>query len=96
MFVDFFIEVFEENKEKDAIVWKNQVYSYGWLLERFHYWKDRLGNENIPPNAVVILEADFSPNSLALFLALVQCGHILVTLTSSLEKQKTPQNLRKK
>jgi len=88
MFVDFFIEVFEENKEKDAIVWKNQVYSYGWLLERFHYWKDRLGNENIPPNAVVILEADFSPNSLALFLALVQCGHILVPLTSSLEKQK--------
>ena len=88
MFVDFFINVFEKNKEQDAIVWKDQIYSYEWLLDRFYYWKNRLKSENIPKNAVVILEADFSPTSLALFLALVQCGYILVPLTASVEKQK--------
>jgi long-chain acyl-CoA synthetase len=88
MFADFLIRVFEENKEKDAIIWKDQTYTYEWLLERLFYWRDRLKNENIPQNAVVILEADFSPNSVALFLALVQFGHTLVPLTSSVEKQK--------
>ena len=88
MFADFLIKVFEENREKGAIVWKDQSYSYEWLLERLQYWEDRLKSENIPPNAVVILEADFSPNSVALFLVLVQHGHTLVPLTSSVEKQK--------
>jgi long-chain acyl-CoA synthetase len=88
MFVDFFIEVFEKNREKPAIVWKDQIFSYRWLIDRFHYWENRLKKENIPPNAVVILEADFSPNSMALFLALVQCGYVLVPLTSSQESNK--------
>ena len=88
MFADFLIKVFEGNKEKDAIIWRDQKYTYEWLLERLLYWQDRLKNENIPQNAVVILEADFSPNSVALFLALVQFGHTLVPLTSSVEKQK--------
>jgi long-chain acyl-CoA synthetase len=88
MFADFLLKVFEENKEKDAIIWRDKKYTYEWLLERLLYWQDRLKNENIPPNAVVILEADFSPNSVALFLALVQFGHTLVPLTSSVEKQK--------
>ena len=88
MFADFLIKVFEENKKKDAIIWKDQNYTYEWLLERLFYWQDRLKKVNIPQNAVVILEADFSPNSVALFLALVQFGHTLVPLTSSVEKQK--------
>ena len=39
MFANFLVEVFEKNKEKDAIVWKDQTYSYEWLLDRLHYWE---------------------------------------------------------
>ncbi len=88
MFVDFLVKVFEENREKQALVWKENIFTYQWLLEKFYYWQDYLNKENIPCNSVVILEADFSPNSIALFLALVQQGHTLVPLTSSVKHQR--------
>ena len=88
IFADFLIQVFEKNREKDAIVWNDHIYSYEWLLEKLYFWQDHLKNKNISKNTVTILEADFSPNSVALFLALINHGHILVPLTSSVEKQK--------
>jgi len=88
MFIDFMIKVFEENKTKDAIIWKDKVYSYQWLLDRLNYWQEKVESEGIRMGTVTLLEADFSPNSVALFLALVERGCILVPLTSSVEAKK--------
>jgi acyl-CoA synthetase (AMP-forming)/AMP-acid ligase II len=88
MFVDFLIEVFKENRHAEAIIWNEQAYSYDWLLSRFEYWKQRLADERLHPGTVVILEADFSPNSVALFLALTDHGCILVPLTESVKAKR--------
>jgi len=88
MFIDFVSKVFEENKTKDAIIWKDKVYSYQWLLDRLNYWQEKVESEGIRMGTVTVLEADFSPNSVALFLALVERGCILVPLTSSVEAKK--------
>ena len=45
-------------------------------------------SKSIKPGTVIILEADFSPNSIALFLALVDQRCILVPLTNSVEAKK--------
>lgn len=89
MFIDFLLNVFEEQKQKDAIIWQGKVYSYGWLLGRVHDWMDMVRSENIRGGIVLILEGDFSPNSVALFLALVECGCIVVPLTTYVEAQKS-------
>jgi len=81
MHIDFLLKVFEENRENDAIVWQNQTFSYRWLLERITFWTQEIASRKIDPGAVVILEADFSPNSVALLLALIQHSCIVVPLT---------------
>lgn len=89
MSIDFLLEVFEKNQEKDAIVWRDKTYNYKWLLKRVAYWKEQIRENHISRGAVTIIEADFSPNAIALFLALIDHVCILVPLTSSVESQKT-------
>jgi acyl-coenzyme A synthetase/AMP-(fatty) acid ligase len=88
MMLDFLFQVFEEFSAQDAIIWKNQRVSYHWLHERTLYWIKKLEDDKIAPGSVVILEADFSPNAVALFLALIERHCILVPLTSSVEAKK--------
>jgi len=87
--IEFLMEVFRNNRHKDAIVWEDQTYKYDWLLRRVEHWKNFIASEGVTPGTVVILEADFSPNSVALFLALVDRSCILVPLTSSVQAKKS-------
>ena len=86
--IEFLLDVFQQNKQDDAIIWHDQTFSYEWLYERVKLWLDELSNQTIVPGSVVILEADFSPNAVALFLALIEQDCILVPLTSSIESKK--------
>ena len=86
--IQFLLDVFNENKQDDAIIWQDQTYSYEWLGERVFQWQSELKKQNIAPGSVVILEADFSPNAVALFLALIEHNCILVPLTKSIESKK--------
>jgi len=88
MFIDFLMKVFEENRNMDVIVWKDKVYDYAWLLDRVNFWRTELRRHDVRPGSVVIVEGDFSPNSVALFLALVDAQCILVPLTSAVRTKK--------
>ena len=88
MHIDFLLDVFSKNLDKEAIVWKDESFNYKWLLDHIHSWKTKVQNENIASGTVVILEADFSPTALALLLILIDKGCIVVPLTSSVESQK--------
>lgn len=89
MIVDFLSNAFEKNKHRDAIIWKEQAYTYGWLLERMAFWEHSIQKKAIKPGAVTILEGDFSPNSIALFLALMKHRCIIVPLTQSVTAKKS-------
>ena len=86
--IQFLLDVFQQNNQDDAIIWRDQAFSYEWLYERVKQWLDELSNQDVVPGSVVILEADFSPNAVALFLALIEHNCILVPLTSSIESKK--------
>jgi long-chain acyl-CoA synthetase len=88
MSVDFLLEVFKERPHAEAIIWKEQAYTYDWLLTQFAYWQKRIALEQLPAGAVVILEADFSPQAVALFLALAAHGCVLVPLTESVKAKR--------
>ncbi len=88
MHVDFFLDVWKSNQDSEAIVWKDQSYSYSWLIERFHSLRNEISERGIESGAVVVLEADFSPTAVVLFLALADHGCILVPLTSSVGAKK--------
>jgi acyl-CoA synthetase (AMP-forming)/AMP-acid ligase II len=86
--IDFLLATFAEVQDREAMVWRNRGYSYGWLLQRVAHWRDELDRTGVEPGTVVALEADFTPNSVALFLALTEARCILVPLTASVESQK--------
>lgn len=88
MHIEFMKKIFQENKNKQAIIWKDEIYHYDWLLKRILYWQQIIESNDIKPGTITILEADFSPNSIALFLTLIEHGCILVPLTSSVEANK--------
>lgn len=87
MYIDFLLEAFSKHADKEAIVWKDKVFTYAWMQQavqaKLAYLKDKLA-----PNSVVSLEADFSPNAVAMMLALIEHGAVVVPLTDSVEHKK--------
>ena len=83
MAISFLIDVFKKNCQKDAIIWNESTYSYQWIINRISFWQKEIAKNKMPEGTVVLIEADFSPNSTALFLTLLQHNCILVPLTNS-------------
>ena len=88
MNIDFLLNVFLANKNKEAIIWQDSVFQFEWLYDRIKYWLKRLEDNNVKSGEVIVLEADFSPNSIALFLALIETNCILIPLTTSVRNKK--------
>jgi acyl-coenzyme A synthetase/AMP-(fatty) acid ligase len=84
----FLLEVFRNKSGEPAIIWREQSYSYSWILDRVHYWKSVLAREEIKPGCAVIFEAEFSPNSVAALVALIDAFCIIVPLTKSVRDKK--------
>ncbi len=88
MHINFLLDVFRENLDAEAMVWKNTTVSYAWLLERFDFWCTDLEAKNIKPGTVVVILGDYSPNSIALLLALIQKCCIIIPLTVQNEAKR--------
>jgi long-chain acyl-CoA synthetase len=87
--IQFFLKNFEIYNDKNAIIWKNKSYSYSEILEKIDYWKYNL-NE-ISEGAVVGLESDFSPETIAILFTLISKNAIIVPLDNS----QSEKNIRK-
>ena len=78
MFVDFLLSQFKILGDDEAIIWNDVAYSYGWLLGQVKMWEKEI--ENIDKGSVVVIDSDFSPNSIALFLSLIEKSCIIVPI----------------
>jgi long-chain acyl-CoA synthetase len=69
------------NASKEAIIWKDRVYSFKWLLDRAAFWDIELKKKyHLTPGMVVQLEGDFSPETCALLISLINNKNIIVPL----------------
>jgi acyl-CoA synthetase (AMP-forming)/AMP-acid ligase II len=78
MSVEFLSKVLEEHSGRQAVVWNGRVVSCGEIAERISFWRARIEADGLMPGSVVTVEGDFSPNGIALFLALVDRACIVV------------------
>ena len=88
MYVDFLVSVFKENLDAEAMVWKEKTVTYSWILDRLNYWLADLEARSIRPGTVTVIVGDYSPNSIALMLALIQRNCIIVPLTVQNEAKR--------
>ena len=86
--IDLMLQVFEQHREKPAIIWREKPYTYGWLLERVSGWAEQFAQAGVATGTVAVIEGDFSPAALSLFLALIKHACIVVPLTGSLASKK--------
>ncbi len=82
MFVNFLLEAFESQKESEALVWKEKSFRYESIIEKILHWK-RIISEKIPEGSVVILDSDFSPNTISILFALTENKCITVPMNST-------------
>ena len=87
MYIDFFLDKFKEEKTSEAIIWNNKIYSYEMI---YKYVQDNLKKleQYIKKEMVVAIEADFSPQSVAMLIALIEYRCIIVPLTESVSHKK--------
>jgi long-chain acyl-CoA synthetase len=78
MFVDFLIDRFQERAAAPAVVSPAGRCSFGELAGLYGQWGEELDRRGIERGAVIALVGDFSPNAIALFLALLDRGAIVV------------------
>jgi acyl-CoA synthetase (AMP-forming)/AMP-acid ligase II len=79
---------FEGAMDNPAVIWKDQPYTYGWLISQIHGWNGELDRQSIAPGNVIAIEGDYSPRVIALLLALIERGCIIVPLTTTVESMK--------
>ncbi|HEX4796138.1 MAG TPA: long-chain fatty acid--CoA ligase [Humisphaera sp.] len=83
MFIDFLLDVFAQNAARTALIAANQSYTYQWLLDRISGRQQFLRENGIAAGAIVVLRADYSPDSIATFLALIEAGCVVIPVTTT-------------
>lgn len=76
-----FIRRFEEHSQREAIHYGGQTLTYGTLLERVTSAIEFLNENNIQESATVLLNADYTPDTIALLFALYQNNNIIAINT---------------
>jgi len=83
MYIDFIFNVFKDNKSNISIIWKGNEYTYKSLINNIEKSIYLIDSNSIKPGTVVALKGNFSPNSIALLLALIKKACIIVPLSGS-------------
>lgn len=89
--ISWLFDRFADNREADAMVWNNQTWSYGQLLELVEGARANLGDIGLTAGSVFILDADFSPRSVATLLAGWDMGCIVVPIAAHVAKINRPE-----
>lgn len=81
MEIDFITKKFAAHIFDNAIIWKNRVYLYSDLISGIIRAKKFIELKAILPGEVIALNGDFTPNTIALLLALIENSNIIVPFT---------------
>ena len=86
--ISFLLERFAAHAAEDAIIWQEETVSYGALVDQVDGWRRRLADAQLTPGSILAIESDFSPASVAVFLAAADANHILVPLSPAAAAQR--------
>lgn len=79
--IKYLMNVIDIHKDDEAIIWRSHSYSYAWLISTIECFEKELINKNIYNGSVVALKSEFSPNSIAMLIALMRRNCIIVPIT---------------
>jgi long-chain acyl-CoA synthetase len=87
--IGFILERLDAQAERPALFWRGQPVDGRFMAERVRSEIGRFSERGIAPGTVVLLRGDYSPASVAAFLALIELETIMAPLLPS-TLEKTP------
>lgn len=81
--MEWLLRRMEQWRDDPAIIWREEEFTFGDILDRVAFWSEKLSKEGLPPGSVIALEGDYSLNACALLLALTRLRAIIVPLTTA-------------
>ncbi|WFR62828.1 hypothetical protein P9222_32795 [Paenibacillus amylolyticus] len=93
MLTQFLLERFAEQEQHPALIWKDQEYSYRWLLEEVEIMSDWITAEGLA-GQLVTLEEDYSPYAAAALIALLGQGCIVLPMDRNLVEVKRQEYMK--
>lgn len=85
MNIDFIKDKLSKFNEEIAVVDEGKEYTFKQILNEYEYAKQLLINNSVKKNSVVSLLADFTPQSMAMFLALIEYNAIIVPISKTIK-----------
>ncbi len=86
--VDEFFQRLESFRQREALIWREGSYTFDDLIRLIAEHTTLLAEASVPEGAVVAIEGDYSPSSVAALLATVASRRIAVPLTASAKSKK--------
>lgn len=80
------MERFKEHADQPSIIWKHQTLSYQELINKVEEAAVFLAGNKIKPGQVIALTGDFTPNTIALMLALINNENIIVPFNAPIKE----------
>lgn len=77
----------ENNSNKEAIIYADKIFLYSDIISLVDQWTNYLKSNQVESGKVVAVIGEYSPDSIALLLALVFNNNILVPLTPHAQSQ---------
>lgn len=85
MNIDFITNKISSYGNNVAVVTEEKEYSFSDILNEYNKAKQTLKDKKVKPNSVVSLLADFTPQSIATFLALIEIDAIIVPISKTIK-----------
>jgi long-chain acyl-CoA synthetase len=88
MMIQFLIDRFEDHADDTCIIWHSRNITYSEMLHKINEASAFLHENGISSGMVVSITSDFTPNTIALILALIQNENIVVPFTHPIKKSE--------
>ncbi len=80
--IDFFLKKIAEQPNRQALIHRGEVFTYGDLARLIQKAGDWLKKQSVPAGAVVSFDGDYSAAAVALFFALAENHNIIIPLST--------------
>lgn len=86
--LDWLYRIFQNHSAGTCLASGDRTFTYKWLRETVSSWKSYLDESKLQPGSIVALQGDFSPQTIAALLALIDRSAIVVPLSPGAAPQQ--------
>ena len=86
--LDWLIEIFKDHVATPCIISSHETFTYEWLLDSILRWQAHFAQIGMTPGTIVALQGDFSPQTVAVLLALIDYSAVVVPLSPAAKAQQ--------